>query len=61
MSTRTGPMKLVGPLGLACPDCGSSAGVYAASFPIFAWGVEGGSSEADHYECSMCEHEWSMS
>lgn len=54
-------MKLVGPLGLTCPDCGSSAGVCAASFPIFAWGVEGGSSEADHYECSMCEHEWSAS
>lgn len=59
MSTTSAPIKLVGPVGLTCPSCGSGAGVYAAMFPVFAYGVDGGSSDIDHYECSTCEHEWS--
>lgn len=60
MST-TKTLKLTGPLGLTCPSCNSSDGVYGASYPIFAWGVEGGSSMTDHLECSVCEHEWAES
>ena len=60
MSTVIAPMKLVGPLGLTCPSCGARS-VYAAMYPVFAYGTEGGSSDIDHHECSTCEYEWTES
>jgi transposase-like protein len=42
---------------LPCPRCGSRATV-ALMRPIFAWGVKGGSSEHDGFECPDCRHAW---
>lgn len=53
----TAETKRVGPVGL-CPRCGHHA-AYALTYPIFAYGTEGGSSGCDGYECGDCEHEWS--
>lgn len=59
MSTTKRVTKLVGPTGHTCPS--GHRTVYAAMFPIHAYGVDGGSSDIDHFECSTCEHEWSAS
>lgn len=59
MATQT-VTKLVGPTGHTCPSCGQRT-VYAAMFPVHAYGADGGSSDVDHHECSSCDHEWEQS